>query len=143
MRRFPLIYAVWIREHVISGSECVRLFVNVWPDGRTRSGFEPASTYEDSLESLLGGTTAFFGENNELGLALGATDRASLVDPFGRFPRPILPCPRFPMVLERVQVQQRRDRLVQSVCVVLNAKILLMRFSRGLRPPALGGALSR
>jgi hypothetical protein len=47
------------------------------------------------------------------------------------------------VVLERVQVQQRRDRLVQSVRAVLNVKILWIRFSEGLRAPALGGALSR
>jgi hypothetical protein len=94
------------------------------------------------LESLLGGRRPTC-ENDRLGLALGATGWAFLVDPFGRFLRYALLRFPFLVVLERDRVQQRQDRLVQFVRTLLHVKILWVRSSKGLVLLVRGGVLSR
>ena len=91
---------------------------------------------------VLGGAPAFFGENDRLGLVLGTSGRACLVDPFGCFPRRPIPRLPFLVVLGRVPVQQRQVRLFQFARAVLHVKILLARSSKGLMLLVPGGVLS-
>src|SRR5215218_1366346 len=142
MGLYPLIYGVSGLKTQEQPVACVRLFVSMGFDGCTRSGFELAIMVRRCFGNLLDGAPAFFGENDRLGLVLGTSGRACLVDPFACFPRRALPRLPFLVVLGRVPVQQRQVRLVQFARAVLHVKILLARDSKGLVLLVPGGVLS-